>query len=271
MHAAPDETAVRVDVDLGDAHLAGLGDVLLGHALGAGQLAARGVDALHLVLRHRAGPVHDHREAGQELGDLRDDFEMQTLGAGELVGAVARADRAGQRIAARALDEFDRLLRIGQLGVRLGDRDVLFDAAELAELGLDRDALGVGRVDDALRDGDVLVEGLRRGVDHHRAVEAARDAVHAGLLVAVVQMNREDRLREDLVRRADHRLQQALVRVGAGALGDLDDEGGLAVDAAAEEPHDLLGVVDVVGADRVLAVRMFKKHFSRNDHVATLS
>jgi hypothetical protein len=52
------------------------------------------------------------------------------------------------------------------------DLDVLLDAAEHAELGLDDDALGVGGVDDALGDLDVLLERLVRGVDHHRAVEA---------------------------------------------------------------------------------------------------
>jgi len=46
--------------------------------------------------------------------------------------------------------------------VALVDLDVLLDAAEHAELGLDGDALGVRLVDDALGDLDVLVERLVR-------------------------------------------------------------------------------------------------------------
>ena len=79
-------------------------------------------------------------------------------------------------------------------------------------------------VHDALGDRDVLVERLVRGVDHHRAVEARVDAVVAGLLVAVVQVHREDGLGEDLVGGADDGLEHALVGVLPRALGDLDDE-----------------------------------------------
>ena len=100
---------------------------------------------------------------------------------------------------------FDEALRfggIGQAGVAFLDLDVLLDAAEHAEFGLDADALGVGAIHDALGDRDVLVERIVRGVDHHRAVKARVDAVVAGLLVAVIQMHGEDGVREDLARRS---------------------------------------------------------------------
>ena len=91
---------------------------------------------------------------------------------------------------------------IGQAGVAFLDLDVLLHAAEHAQFGLDADALGVGAIHDALGDRDVLVERIVRGIDHHRAVEARINAVVAGLLVAVVQVHREDRFREDLARRS---------------------------------------------------------------------
>jgi hypothetical protein len=90
---------------------------------------------------------------------------VQGLFALELEGAVAGADGAGERIAAGRLDELLRFSGIGQAGVAFVDLDVFLDPAEHAELGLDADALGVGAVDDALGDGDVLVErdrGRRR-------------------------------------------------------------------------------------------------------------
>ena len=159
---------------------------------------------------------------------------------------------------------------LGQLGgVAVLDLDILLDAAEHAELGLDGDALLVGGVDDALGDLDVLGVRLVGGVDHHGAVEARVDAVVAGLLVTVIQVHGEDRVGEDLVRGADDRLEHALVRVAARALGNLDDEGRLGVDAAAEEAHRLLGVVDVIGAERILPVCVTEQLLGRNDHVVS--
>ena len=57
-----------------------------------------------------------------------------------------------------------------------------------------------------------------------------------------------------------------LVRVGAGALADLDDERRLAVDAAAEQAHGLLQVVDVVRADGIFAVGQLKQFLGGDDH-----
>ena len=54
---------------------------------------------------------------------------------------MAGADGGRERIAAGLLDEFDRFVRIGQAGVAFIDLDVFLDAAELAELRFDADAL----------------------------------------------------------------------------------------------------------------------------------
>jgi hypothetical protein len=208
--------------------------------------------------------VHHQREAGQALLDLGEDVEAQLLVAVELEGAVRGADGAGERVAAGLLDEVLGLLRFGVDVV--GGVDVLLDALEQPELGLDDQALGVRGVDDALGDLDVLLEGVVRGVDHDGAVDAGVDAVHAGLLVAVVQVHREDGVGEDLVGRGHHGLEHQLVGVGAGALGELHDEGGLALDVALEEAHRLLEVVDVVRADGVLAVGLLEEFFGGDDH-----
>ncbi len=143
-------------------------------------------------LRHAARAVHHQRKARQQLLNLGDAVEVQALLAGELVGAVRGADGHGQRVAAAALDELDGLVRIGQAGVVGVDRDVFFDAAQHAQLGLDRDALVVGPLDDAARDRDVLVERFVRGVDHHRGIEAAVDAVVADFFGAVIEVDGED-------------------------------------------------------------------------------
>ena len=71
--------------------------------------------------------------------------EVQRLAALELVGAVAGADRAGEGVAAGLLDEILGLGRVGQAGIAFLDLDVLLDAAEHAELGLDGNAPWRGR------------------------------------------------------------------------------------------------------------------------------
>ncbi|MDE1170406.1 MAG: hypothetical protein PW734_04220 [Verrucomicrobium sp.] len=109
-------------------------------------------------------------------------------------------------------------------------------------------------------------EVLMGGVDHDRAVEAGIDAVVAGLLVAVVEVDGEDVLRIHLRGGADEGLKHALVGVFPRALGKLDDEGGLGVGTAFEEAEDLLHVVHVVGADGELAVGDLEELRGGDDH-----
>ena len=68
------------------------------------------------------------------------------------------------------------------------------------------------------------------------------------------------------LRAADDRLEHALVGVVARALGDLDDERRLGGDAALEQAHGLLGVVDVVRADGELAVGDLEELRGGDDH-----
>ena len=135
---------------------------------------------------------------------------------------------------------------------------MLFHSAQFAKFGFNRDVAGMGRIHHALGDLDILLECLAARVNHDRAVEPALDAVHTGGLVTVVQMHRKNRVREDLVRGTDHGFEHLLVGVVAGTLGQLDDEGGLAVDVAVEQPHGLLKVVDVVRTNGILAIGMLE-------------
>ena len=210
--------------------------------------------------------MHDQRVAGEALLDLVEHLEVEGLFALELEGTVRGADGAGEGIAAGELHELLGFGGLGEAGVAFVDLDVLFHAAEHAELGFDGDALGVGAIHDALRDGDVFVELVVGCVDHDRAEEAGVDAVVASLLVTVIEMHREDRLGENLTGRADDGFQHALVGVFPGALGNLDDEGGFGINRALEQAHGLFGVVDVVSADGVFAVGVFEELRSSDDH-----
>src|SRR5690349_8876823 len=91
-------------------------------------------------------------------------------------------------------------------------------------------------------------------------------------------MHGKDRLGEDILGRANHRLEETLIRKRAGTARNLDDErsaegriDGLFVrsllsQAAPEKPHGLLQVVDVVSPHRVLAVCLLEQIFRRDDH-----
>ena len=264
--AGPDEAAVGIDVDLSDAEFGG-GEVFVHvDAHGAGDVAAGGVDAGDLILWDGGGAVHDEREAGHAGLDLLEDIEMEGLFALEFEGAVAGADGAGEGIAAGLFDEVFGFGGVGEGGVAVLNFDVVLDAAEHAEFGFDGDPLGVGPVDDALGDLDVLVERVVGRVDHDGAEEAGVDALGAGLLITVVEVDGENGLGEDIARGADDGFQHALVGVGAGTLGNLDDERSLRLDGAAEKAHGLFRVIDVIGADGVLAVGVFKELRGGDDH-----
>ena len=90
-------------------------------------------------------------------------------------------------------------------------------------------------IDHAFGDGDVFVEWLVARVDHDRAVKARIDAIVTGLFVAVIEMHGENGFGKNLFGGADDRFEHALVGVFARAFGELDDEGRLALDAAAEQ------------------------------------
>jgi hypothetical protein len=148
-------------------------------------------------------------------------------------------------------------------------RDVLFDAAESSQFCFNRETLGVRAFDDALGNLNVLIEWLVRGVNHHGRIKAAVNAVVAGLLIAVVQVDSEDGLGKNIVSDADHRFEHFLMGVGAGTLANLYNEGSLAVHVAAEQAHGLLEVVDVVRANAVLSICSLEQLFGGNDHFFT--
>ena len=266
MDAGPDEAAVGVDVNLGDTTFGGGKVFVYIDAHGTGDLAAGGVDPGDFVLRNRGRTMHDERVTGEARFDLFQNVEVEGLFALELESAVRGADGAGQGIAAGLFDEIFGFDGVGEAGVTFLNFDVLFDATEHTEFGFDRDAFGVRAINDAFGDRDVLVERIVRGVDHDGTEKTGIDAFVAGLLVAVIKMDGKNSFGKDFCSRADDRFEHALVGVFPGTLGNLDDERGLGINGALEEAHRLLGVVDVVGADGVLTVSVFKELCSSDDH-----
>ena len=99
--------------------------------------------------------------------------------------------RQGQRVAAGLGHELLDLLGAGVGSLVSGDLDLVLDAGQSAQLGLDHNAVIVGILHDLLGDLDVLGKGLAGSVDHDGG-EATVNAALAGLEVrAVVQMQND--------------------------------------------------------------------------------
>ena len=213
-------------------------------------------------------------EAGQTAGDLFQNVEAQgrrnqnallvagALCGGELVSAVAGADGDGQRIAAGLGYELFYFLGTGVGGGVSSDLDFVLDAGQSAQLSLNDDTVVMSVLNDLAGDLDVLGEGLGGGVDHDGG-EAAVDAGLAGLEVgAVIQMQSDGDLGA-LDDSSLHQLYQVgVVGIGAGALGDLQDNGSLLLAAGLGDALNDFHVVDVESADGVAAVVSLLEHLS---------
>ena len=261
------ETAIAVDVDLADGALRGFAELVFADADGVFQFAAVLVDDLHEILRDGAGAVEDDREAGDALFDFVEDVQtdLRIVAGLELVGAVGRADGDGQGVDASALHEF-----FDFFGLRvdvLRGFDVVFLAGEDAEFAFDRHIVLVGVFDDLRGLGAVFVKRQLGTVDHDGG-EAVVDAALAGCEIrAVVQMQADrDQLAVFLdffrvFRRAlGHVAQQRLVGVFTSALGNLQDQGGLGLDAGLDDGLELFHVVEVVSGNGITAFHGFREH-----------
>ena len=200
---------------------------------------------------------------------------METLSTGELEGAVRGSDSDGEGVDAGLFNEFGSLFRIGQFNAT---NDVFFNAAKLTKFSFNNDTLFMSAIDNTLRDFNVLREFFVRSVDHYGAIETGIDAVIANFFRTVVKVNRENGFREDLIGSANHSFEEILVGVGTSASRNLDNErsafgivvrifvlGGLSK-ISTEKAYELFEIVNVVGADRILAIGFLKQFFCRNDH-----
>ena len=212
--------------------------------------------------------MHDEREVGQAGFDLFEHIEVKRLTPLEFERAVAGADGASEGITTGELHKLLGFFRVGQAGVAFFDDDIFFDATEHAEFGFDGDAFGVSAVNDPLRDRDVLVEGIMRGIDHNGTEEPGIDTIVTGFFITVVEMDRENGFGEDIRSSADNGLKHALVGVFPSPFGDLDDKRCLGIDGSLKKAHRLLGVIDVERTHGVFSVGVFEQLCSSNDHVS---
>ena len=174
------------------------------------------------------------------------------------VHAVSGAHADGERGATGALDELLGLDRVGVGGLAL-DLDVVLLAADLAELGLDRNAHGGTGVGNELGEGDVVLEGLVGAVDHDGGVAGA-EGLHAAIVaVAVIEVQGHGH-GGALSGGLDHAVEVIETGLLDGARGGLHDDGGLGLLRGGQDGHDELEVLDVEGADGVVVLLRVEQH-----------
>ncbi len=161
-------------------------------------------------------------------------------------------------------NSFD-LFRTGVGSLVCGDLHFVFDAGQRAEFRLDDDTVVMCVLNDLLGDLDVLCERLGGSVDHNGG-KAAVDAGLAGLEVgAVVQMQNDGDIGAANYGSLDQFDQIVVVRVGAGTLGNLEDNGSVLFLAGLSDALNDFHVVDVESTDGVAAVISFLEHFGRSN------
>ena len=168
------------------------------------------------------------------------------------VHAVAGANANGQRGAASALDELLGLGGIGVGALALNRGTVVLLAANLAKLGLDGHAHGAASVGDGLGQGDVVLEGLVRTVDHDGGVARA-EGLHAAVIAIAMLEVQGDGHGSALGGSLDHAVEVIQASGLDGARGGLHDDGGLGLLGSGQNGHNKLEVLDVERANGVVA------------------
>src|SRR5438045_4510267 len=166
--------------------------------------------------------MHDNRQAWNLVADFLDHIEVQSLFASKFIGAVTGADRRSQRIAPGLFYKLDGLVRIRKAGMSFVHFDVFFDPTQHSQLRFDADTLRVGALNYALGDGHVFSKRLVTRVNHHRTVKARVDAIIAGLLIAVIELDGENCVGYNILLGPRGSLEPAVAGRTRPTLGQLD-------------------------------------------------
>ena len=170
------------------------------------------------------------------------------------------ANGNGKRIDAGLGDELLNFAGICELRVVGVDVDIVFDAGQLAKLGLHHDAVRMGVFDNLARLGDVVLKAARGSIDHNGR-KAAVDAGFADFEIrAMVKVQRD---RDICV--GDSRLDKLdkidMLGIFARAGGNLEDNGRLQFGSRLCDSLDNFHVVDVERTNGITALICLFKHF----------
>ena len=206
--------------------------------------------------------MEHQREPGKHVGDLFQTGKIQFRFAFELVSPVAGADGDGQGVHTGPFHKFHSLVRIRIGGVFGVDLYGIFHAGQFAQFGFHHDPFVVGIVHHPFGQFDVFFKRIFGAVDHDRG----KTAVHAGLadieISAVIQVQGNGQT--GVFHGGFHQVQQvAVLGVFPGPGGYLQDQGRFFFFGSIHNALDDFHIVDVKGANGIMAFVGFLEHFFR--------
>ena len=229
------QTDIRVDVDLANGKLSSLSQLILRNTYCIRHISAVLVDHLNEILRYRRRTMKNDREARRSLNassERRNEVvaeqgcHLHFLCTDQLnfVSAMARSDCDSQESQPVLLRELLNLFRTCiALMARLNDYLVL-DTSQSSQLSLNNYAMCMCVLNNLLGQSDIVLEALRRSVDHDRC-ESAIDAALAELkAVAVIQMQSDRDLRILSYSSLNQLYQIGVVGISSCSLGNLQNK-----------------------------------------------
>ena len=220
-------------------------------------LADAAADGLANGLVRYTGCTVQYQRDGNQLADGAQTVKVQLGHA--LVQTVSRADGNCQRVDTGALNELLGLLGIGER-VAVAAFQIVFLAANLAELSLNRNTGGCAGVGNAAGEGDVVLKGVVRAVDHDGGVAGAQ-CLHSQLeAVAVIEVH-GNRNGCTLCGSLGH--GKVVVQTGVldGGRGGLHDDRRAAFLSRLHDCHHHLHVFYVECTDRIVTGLRTQEHF----------
>ena len=82
----------------------------------------------------------------------------------------------------------------------------------------------------------------------------------------MIQMNRENGVRIDLLCRSDHCFEHSFVGITTSSLGKLDNKRRFGINTSLKQTENLLQIIDIVRSDRVLRVGKLVQRGRCHDH-----
>ena len=203
----------------------------------------------------------EHQRHRHDLADLAQALDVQ-LGR-SLVDAVCGADGDSQRVHAGALCELSGLGGDG-VAVAAAAVEVVFLAADLAQLSLHRDAGSVAGADHGLGDLDVLLKHMVRAVDHDGGVTGA-ESLHGQLVAAAVVEVHHDGDAGLRSSGGHHGVEHGRRSILQGAGSGLDDDGSAQLLGSGDDGLHHLHVLGIERADGVMVLLSVEHQiFGRN-------